>query len=132
MKKDTTITVTKAVHAVGPMAGRVEDEPLHTAGDWTVSQYPEGYSLNVIADDGIVAKVLGTSRTELETRANAKLIAMAPKLLRDNAALLDALKGCSEYFAQLDEMQPFKSHGMVGTLVRNQARAAIVQCESKG
>jgi hypothetical protein len=36
-----------------------------------------------------------------------------------------ALKACSDYFAAIDEMQPFKAHGLVGVQVRNMTRAAL-------
>lgn len=125
MKNDITITATPAVHAVKPVAGRVEDEPqlpnqvseiavVHT---WTTGekQVAGPYSTPVLAE------AIGR---ELAIRYNAH-----SKLLRDNAALKAAAK---RVLAMHDDAMFICGSDDTGIVHRNISalRTAISQAEA--
>lgn len=72
---------------------RNKAETGHTPGPWTVSEYKLGFGREVVANDGSVCTVAGTSGTQKEAEANARLIAAAPELFRALVATWIIIEG---------------------------------------
>lgn len=49
----------------------------HTPTPWSICEHRNGHKLEIIANDGIVCTVAGTSSSAVETQANARLIVEA-------------------------------------------------------
>lgn len=84
-------------------------------------------------EDGLTRIAL-MDRNEERTRpterdANAARLALCWNM---HDELAEALRACSEYFADIDFMQPGKNHGAVGQAVRDQARAVLAKLERSG
>lgn len=91
----------------------------YTPGPWEIGQFPDGFKLEVRANDGLVATVRGASGTKAMTRANARLIAAAPEML-------EALNKCEDVIgtAVLHGHLIDNPHSPVWEALR-EARAAI-------
>jgi hypothetical protein len=95
----------------------------HTPGDWSISEYPNGFNLEIVAPDGIVCTAKGTSGTKAETRANARLIAASPDLL---AALESTEALACDLFEDLIAYEDRDRQGQVRAIC-DKARAAILK-----
>lgn len=82
----------------------------HTSIPWLISDYPNGFNLEIIADDGRVCTVHGTSGTASETRANAEFICRASN---NHEALVSA---CQIAIATIERLQRHAPGSAIGTL----------------
>lgn len=65
---------------------------------WSVCEFPNGFKLEIVAHDGTVATVAGTSGTKLETEANASYLVHAANSF---PALLESLEKSEQAMAAL-------------------------------
>lgn len=90
-------TISEQAAAVKPLAAKMEEEATHTPGPWVAEFLPPASSAMWFVrakneDASICHLERGKAHSREQQAADARLIASAPKLLSDRAALLAALK----------------------------------------